>query len=107
MKKRESKKAQVAVFIILGMLLIIVVILLVVLSRQNIIETPSDISNPQTYLDSCLKNSLIEYIENLSEQGGKISTENLEIAPLIVGDKKINYIVILRLFQILKENCNL
>jgi hypothetical protein len=67
----KGKKAQVTIFIILG--LIIIVLILIFLSFKR--PPPSisiDQENPQSFIDSCAREALDEAIEIVSKQGGDI-----------------------------------
>ena len=70
---KRGRKAQVTIFIIVGVLLIASVILFFLL-RDNLLpgtgEKPEE--NPGGFLENCIEDKLIEGIELISSQGGYI-----------------------------------
>jgi hypothetical protein len=68
---KNSKKAQVTIFVILA-LIIIVGIILLFLFKSPIESTVIDEKNPQSFIDSCVREATEEAIDILSEQGGDI-----------------------------------
>lgn len=92
MKKRVEKKAQVAVFIILAIFLVGLVLTIFVVFRNNSSISTSDINNPQTYLSSCLKDSIEESVTLVLKQGGRINFGGLNPEPVEYNNEKINYL---------------
>jgi hypothetical protein len=72
----KNKKAQVTIFIIIG-ILIIAIILLFFLLRGKVTPTipTTEESNPKAFLETCLKDKVRDSIEELSLQGGSKNPE--------------------------------
>ncbi len=85
--KIKNKGAQVTIFIILALALIVSIAIIFVLNKP---KKPIIINekNPQTYIESCIKDSIEESLEILSEQGGDIFPEN----SIMYQDKNISYL---------------
>ena len=83
--KRGSKKAQITVFIILGLLFLVV--LIVLFSRSNVGNIFAA-KTPFQEVENCAKVSVQEGIDILSLQGGSIEPENY----YLYEDKKIEYV---------------
>jgi len=70
---KRGKKAQVTIFIIVGVLLITSIMLFFLLKRDvlpGIGEKPEE--NPGGFLENCIEDKLIEGIKLISSQGGYI-----------------------------------
>lgn len=74
MEKRGQKRAQVTIFVILGLLIIIVLILLFL--RSGELKSFFLGKSPVERIKDCTKDSLEEGIEIVSKQGGAIDPEN-------------------------------
>lgn len=73
--RKEEKKAQVTLFIILGVLAVAIVLFFLLLFPK-IKTSQFQEQNPSQYLDSCIKTDLAEAVEKVSLQGGSISPEH-------------------------------
>ncbi len=72
----KRKKGQVTIFVIIA-IIIVAAVLLILFLRGNIIPNPQkgiDV-NPESFLDSCLKESLQDTIEEVGLKGGSIEPE--------------------------------
>lgn len=70
-KIRKNKLGQVTIFIILGVILVAVISLLFIsIKKPKIILL--DEENPQSYIDSCVKDSIEEAANMIMSQGGDI-----------------------------------
>jgi len=77
MKRRtneKNKQAQVTIFVIIALMLIVVIALLFLLFRKPVVEI-RDVENPQSYIESCVKEYAEEAIDLLSSQGGDLVPE--------------------------------
>lgn len=70
----KSKRSQVTIFIIIGVLIIAAVLLVLFLWRGSPISTAPS-ADPESYIDSCVKDSVKEALSILSKQGGDIKQE--------------------------------
>lgn len=82
----DIKKAQISIFIILGILILIILILLFARDTKfsNIFNTKS----PYQEIEECMQSSVKEGLNILSSQGGVIDPKNY----FLYDDKKIDYI---------------
>ncbi len=71
----KSKRAQVTIFIILGIIIIAVGALIYFLYPQ-IKSTLLTSSNPESFIQTCMSDALTQAIENISLQGGSIKPQN-------------------------------
>lgn len=71
----KSKKGQVTVFIILGIIIVGVAALVYFLYPQ-IKSTLGIITDPESYIQTCMQNEIQQTITNLSLQGGVINPTN-------------------------------
>ena len=71
-KKRENKKAQVTIFIIIA--IVIALILLIVFYSD--IEIFFSGSEPVAEIQGCMKNAVSEALKNITSQGGVLEPEN-------------------------------
>ncbi len=77
MKSKFNNKGQVTIFIILAIVVVAVVFLFFMLRSQGIVP---DIGggkeiNPESFLETCLKDKVREGLQMISEQGGSINPE--------------------------------
>lgn len=70
----NSKRSQVAIFVILALIIVVTILMLFLFFRKPIVEV-EDVENPQAYIDSCVKENTDEAIEILSKHGGDINPE--------------------------------
>ncbi len=70
----KSKFSQVTIFIIIALIIITSIALVFVLFRKSDV-TVSPSTNPQEYIEKCIKDYTKEAIKILSEQGGDIKPE--------------------------------
>lgn len=85
MKNRKNKKAQISVFIILG-IMIVVILFMLFFNKTNIIS----IFKTQSYADQierCLRDSSQESLDILRLQGGSINPKNY----YLYEDNKVDY----------------
>mgnify|MGYP001617675513 CR=1 FL=1 len=73
-KVKSIKRGQVTIFIIIALIIVVAIALIFVLWRKPTIKiSPS--TDPEGYIENCIKEYTKEAIENLSEQGGDIKPE--------------------------------
>ncbi len=68
-----NKKGQVTIFIIIALLIIGAAALIYFLSPKVSTGTGFDATNPQGFIQSCLKKPIQKTVENLSSQGGSLN----------------------------------
>lgn len=86
-ENKKLKKAQVTIFIILGLIIIIgflIVFLLIYPPEITIIDE----DNPQAYIESCTKNAVDDALEILTKQGGDIDPKG----HITYNSEKISYL---------------
>lgn len=71
----KNRKGQVTIFIILGIIIVGAAALIYALYPQ-IKSTFLGVSDPQSYIQSCMQNEIRNTISNLSLQGGSMSPQN-------------------------------
>lgn len=85
-KMVDIKKAQISIFIILGILILVVLILL--FSRDTRFNNIFNTKSPYQEIEECMQNSIREGLNILNSQGGVIEPENY----FLYDDKKVDYI---------------
>jgi len=70
----ERKKAQVTIFIIIALIIVVAIALIFVVWRKPV-TTVSPTTNPEAYIEKCIKDYTEEAVKILSEQGGDINPE--------------------------------
>jgi len=89
MDEKVNKKAQVTIFIILGLLFIVIITILFLLFRgAEISISTADEENPLQYIDSCVEDAVEEAVEILMKQGGYLEPTNYKL----YGDEKLSYL---------------
>jgi hypothetical protein len=73
MVTKINKKAQVTIFVILGIVIVASIILLFVLLISPPQINTIDENNPQSFIESCVQEALEGAVEMISENGGDIS----------------------------------
>ena len=71
MVKIKSKRAQVTIFIILGLILVVSIALIFLVFRQPTLEV-SPSGNPEAYIEKCMRDYGKEALNILMPQGGDI-----------------------------------
>lgn len=74
MSKKNEKRGQVTIFIIIA-LIIVVAIALIFLLRREPTTGVSPETNPQAYIEKCMRDYTKEAVSNLSEKGGDAEPE--------------------------------
>jgi hypothetical protein len=74
-KKKEGKKGQVTIFIIIAILIVALVVLLYFLLRKPSVG-PVVTENPSVYIETCMKEKIEDTVEILSLQGGSVVPSN-------------------------------
>lgn len=72
--KNKNKSAQVAIFIIIAIIIVITLVLLFVFWRKPDTSTTS-VTDPESYIEECVKGYTEEAIDLLAKQGGDIEPE--------------------------------
>jgi hypothetical protein len=73
-KRGVNKKAQTALFVIIAVALVAVVALLLFLKPGKIAVAPK-VTEPQAYIEKCMKDSATESLVTLRKQGGSLSPQ--------------------------------
>lgn len=73
-EKRKSKNAQIAVFVIIAIVLVISVALIFVFLQTPLLKT-SDIKDPKSFIQDCVKDNVQEAVELLLPHAGYIDAE--------------------------------
>lgn len=89
MDKNNNRRAQITVFVLLGLVIIITVALIFYLRSSNIIVKPpvdnlevtDEIKPIQTYVLNCLKENSKEALIKLGQNGGYINVTGMKISP--------------------------
>ena len=69
---RKSKKAQVTVFIIVGIVLVVGILVGLYFAGEVNVETPADLG-PKVFVDKCIRDVVEESIDKMLFNGGEIS----------------------------------
>jgi len=70
----KSKRSQVTIFIVIALIIVVAIVLIFIVWRKPV--TPvSPTTNPEAYIEKCIKDYTEESISILSEQGGDINPE--------------------------------
>ena len=89
--KKLNKKAQVTIFIILALIIVVSVVLIVLLMQGPKDEpTVADETDPQSYIENCVKDSLEEVVQILMKQGGYVDPLPLDYK--LYEDEKVSYL---------------
>lgn len=83
----NSKHAQITIFIIVAILIIVVLIILFLVFQSPTIRN-LDENNPQSFVESCTRESVELAIERLSKQGGDINPRGY----IDYQDEKVKYL---------------
>lgn len=81
-----NRKAQISIFVILGILILVILILL--FSRDTRFSNIFNTKSPYQEIEECMQNSVREGLNILSSQGGVIEPKNY----FLYDDKKVDYI---------------
>ena len=76
--KIESKRAQIAIFVIIGLIIVVGIVFVFLLVKQPFTKF-SPVENPTGYIDNCIKEPTLEAIEQISMHGGYIQAEEPSI----------------------------
>ena len=74
MRKNKQNKAQVTIFIVIALIIVAGMALIFLIWREPV-TTVSPTTNPEAYIEKCIKDAGKEAIDILSEQGGDIEPE--------------------------------
>ena len=85
--RKQSKKAQVTIFIILALIIVVSIALIFIFLREPEVSVSPE-ANPQAYIDLCVKDSVKEAVELVLEGGGRIEPELYKT----YRDEKYNYL---------------
>ena len=89
--KKLNKKAQVTIFIILALIIVVSVVLIILLMQGPKDEpTVADETDPQSYIENCVKDSLEEVVQILMKQGGYVDPLPLDYK--LYEDEKVSYL---------------
>ena len=77
MRFHKSKKSQITIFIIIGILIISIIALFLLFRKGIVPEIPGTGTgeNPESFLESCVKDKITENINIISSNGGYIKNE--------------------------------
>ncbi len=87
MMKGKNKKGQITIFVIIALLLVAGIILYFLLQRGPTI-TKVAFTDPQKFIDSCMKDSAQEALNIIMPQGGYLSPKNYKL----YEDNKVAYL---------------
>jgi hypothetical protein len=68
----KKRKAQITIFIIFGLIIVVLILMFYFVKKPPKIEVVED-NNPQSYIETCSRESVEDAIQILSEQGGDIT----------------------------------
>ncbi len=85
--KNKQNKAQVTIFIIIALIIVVAIALIFVVWRKPTLPVSPE-TNPENYIEKCIKESTEEAISILSEQGGDIKPEG----SVMYKSKNITYL---------------
>lgn len=86
-KRVESRKAQITIFIIIALLLIAGIVLYFLLLRKPEVN-PVQYANPAAFMDSCIKDYTQEAVNIMLPQGGYTEPKNYKL----YEDNKVAYL---------------
>ena len=92
-KINQDKKAQVSIFIIIGVILVAAIVLFFAVSRGPSVFTGQEL-NPENFIDSCLRDSVREDTDKIMEQGGLIEPTDFRVFDNVKATylcKNVNY----------------
>lgn len=87
MKFDKDNKAQVTLFVILGLIMVSAIILLVII-LFNLQKKETDFLNPKQYIETCLKEELPRPINPIFKGGGFVNPEKF----VLYNGEKFNYL---------------
>ncbi len=91
----KSKKSQITAFIIIGVVIIAgIVFYFLIINKKIPIITQPVMSDPETYIDKCAKDSADEAIGIMLPQGGYINPSHYKL----FGNNKVQYLCYTNLF---------
>jgi len=87
---KKNNKAQITIFVIIGLILVVSLILLFLLIKEpSITEVKiSSTQNPQAYLEDCIEETIQDPINIILKQGGNLNPENY----VLYNNTKITYV---------------
>lgn len=83
----QIKKAQVTLFIILGIIIVVAILMSLLFMGKTKVEPPSNLS-PREFIQDCVKDSLRPYIKTVTENGGRINPGHY----ILYYGEKYNYL---------------
>lgn len=83
-----KKRGQITIFIIIGIIVVGLAVLIYMFYPEISTGLGFGAKNPQAYLQNCLEDDVVNAIEVLSSQGGKINPEHY----ILYNDEKIEYL---------------
>lgn len=87
MRKKRNKKAQVTIFIIIALIIVVSIALIYVIWRKPSISLQPE-TNPNSYIEKCVKDSVEETFDIIMKQGGYVSPGNYKL----YDNEKISYL---------------
>ena len=75
MIRKEGKKGQVTIFIIVAVVIVVVGLLVYFVYPRIQIESGFDSQNPSTFIQSCMEDEIENNVELISSQGGSLNPE--------------------------------
>ena len=80
MRKINSKRGQVAIWIILALAIVLIISLIFFVSRgKPVISQSVDYGNPEAFIDSCAKNAILDAEKIIVPQGGIVEPKNFVV----------------------------
>jgi len=88
MNKREEKRGQITIFIIVGIIIVALAVLIYLFYPKISSIFITESKNPSQYLQSCMEDSVINSVKTISLQGGSINPEHY----FLYDSNKIEYL---------------
>ncbi|MFH1608059.1 MAG: hypothetical protein ABIA78_02905 [archaeon] len=86
--KRDDKRGQVSIFIIIAIIVVVLGIIIYLVYPRIGIDIGDETQNPSAFLQSCLEDEISTAVETLSLQGGSLEPEHY----VLYDDEKIEYL---------------
>lgn len=87
MEGKCGKRGQITIFVIIALLLVAGILLFFLLQRRPTVTSP-EFTDPQKFIDSCMKDSVGEALNIMMPQGGYLSPRNYKL----YEDNKVAYL---------------
>ena len=92
MNKKEGKRGQVTIFIIIAILIIVLGILIYLYYPKIFSKVSTETKNPSAYIQECMQQKIEDTVETISLQGGSVNPEFYYSYYNGEGEDKIEYL---------------